>query len=60
MRPSGKVEKLRALLEKLPRPEGIDDRAYYRNIAMNAVAKEGFEFAGMTNDEIVMRRAVVR
>ena len=30
------------------------------NIAMNAVAKEGFEFAGMTNDEIVMRRAVVR
>jgi hypothetical protein len=27
-------------------------------IAMNAVAKEGFEFAGMTPDEIVMRREI--
>jgi hypothetical protein len=60
IRPSGKVEKLRPLLEKAPRPEGIDERSYYMNIAMNAVAREGFEFAGMTNDEIVMKRPLAR
>jgi hypothetical protein len=38
----------------------IVDRAFYMNIAMNAVAKEGYEFAGMTSDEIVMRRAIAR
>ena len=58
--PNGKVEKLRALLEKYPRPDGTDDRAYYMNIAANAAAKEGFEFAGMTSDEIVMKRPLAR
>jgi hypothetical protein len=38
-----------------PRTEGTFLLAY---IAMNAVAKEGFEFAGMTPDEIGMRREV--
>jgi len=60
IRPNGKVEKLRALLEKYPRPDGTDDRAYYMNIAANAAAKEGFEFAGMTSDEIVMKRPLAR
>ena len=60
IRPNGKVEKLRVLLERYPRPDGTDDRAFYMNVAMNAVAKEGYEFAGMTHDEIVMKRPVGR
>jgi len=60
IRPNGKVEKLRPLFERVPRPDGIDDRAYYMSIAINAVAKEGYEFAGMTSDEIVMKRPVPR
>src|ERR1043166_9661918 len=60
IRPNGRVEKLRALLERFPRPDGTDDRAYYMNIAANATAKEGFEVVAMTNDEIVMKRPVKR
>jgi len=60
IRANGKVEMLGSILTKLNRPDRADDRAYYMNIAMNAVAREGYEFAGMTNDEIVMRRAVPR
>jgi hypothetical protein len=58
IRPNGKVENLRTILEKYPRPEGFDDRSYYLNIAMNAAAREGYEFAGMTSDEIVMKRVI--
>jgi len=60
IRPSGKVEKLKPLFERVPRPEGIDERTYYLNVAMNAVAKEGYDFAGMTQDQIVMRRPLAR
>ena len=60
VRPSGKVEMLAPLLNKVQRPDRTDDRAFYLNIAMNAVAKEGYEFAGMTGDEIVMKRSVAR
>ena len=60
IRPSGNVEMLGPLLTKLQRPDRVDDRAFYMNAAMNAVAKEGYEFAGMTSDEIVMKRPVVR
>jgi|SRR5213080_4912311 len=58
IRPNGKVEKLRALLEKYPRPDGIDDRAYYLTVAANAAAKEGFEVVAITSDEIMMKRPV--
>lgn len=57
IRPNGKVEMLGGLLTKVQRPDRTDDRSFYMNVAMNAVAKEGFEFAGMTNDEIVMKRS---
>src|ERR1043166_532691 len=60
IRPNGKVEMLGSLLSKIQRPERLDERTFYMNIAMNAVAKEGYEFAGMTPDEIVMRRPVAR
>jgi hypothetical protein len=58
IRPNGKVDKLRPLLEKFPHPAGVDERAYYMNIAMNSLAREGYEFAGMTSDEIVMKRPI--
>jgi hypothetical protein len=60
IRPNSSVEQLGPLLTKVPRKDRTDERSFYMNIAMNAVAKEGYEFAGMTNDEIIMRRRVVR
>ena len=60
IRPNGKVEKLKQLFERFPRPDGIDERTYYLSIAMNAIAREGFDFAGMTPDQIVMRRPFPR
>jgi hypothetical protein len=57
IRANGKVEFLAPILTKVQRPDRVDDRAFYMNIAMNAVAGEGFEFVGMTHDEIVMKRA---
>ncbi len=58
IRSNGKVEMLGSVLNRSTRPDRVDERAYYMNVAMNAVAKEGFEFAGMTPDEIVMRREI--
>ena len=60
IRPNGKVDMLGPLLTKIQRPDRVDDRAFYMNVAMNAVAKEGYEVAGMTPDEIVMKRPVAR
>ena len=57
IRSNGKVEMLGTLLNRVTRPDRVDDRAFYMNIAMNSVAKEGYELAGMTSDEIVMKRA---
>jgi hypothetical protein len=56
VRSNGKIENLNILFSKVTKPEGIDERAYYMNIAMNAFAKEGYDFAGMNNDEIVMKQ----
>ena len=58
IRSNGKVEMLGSILTQSARPDRVEDRAFYMNLAMNAVAKEGFEFAGMTTDEIVMKRAI--
>jgi hypothetical protein len=57
VRSNGKIENLNVLFNRVAKPDGIDERAYYMNIAMNAFAKEGYDFAGMANnDEIVMKR----
>jgi len=58
IRPGGQVEFIGVELRKLPKPDRTDDRAFYMNLAMNGLTKEGYEFAGMTSDEIVMRRPV--
>jgi len=60
IRPGGEVEFIGAELRKLPRPERADERSFFLNAAMNGLVKEGWEFAGMTSDEIVMQRSLVR
>jgi hypothetical protein len=58
IRPSGQVEFVGAQLAKMKKPDRVDERAFYMNVVMNALAKEGYEFAGISNDEIIMKRAV--
>lgn len=53
----GKVEFLREQFAGIRRPPKTDERAYYLTLAMNALAAKGYDFAGRTDDEIVMRRA---
>jgi len=60
IRPNGTVEILGPILTKIQRPDRVDERTFYMNIAVNAVAREGFEVTAMTSDEIVLKRAVVR
>jgi hypothetical protein len=61
IRPNGKVDRFKQVFEKAPpRPDGVDERTYYMTIAMNAVAKEGFDFAGMTQEQFVMKRPLPR
>jgi hypothetical protein len=58
IRPNGQVEFVGAQLAKVKKPERVDDRAFYMNVLMNALAKEGYEFAAISNDEIIMKRSV--
>src|SRR5271157_5576141 len=60
IRPNGKVDRFKQVFAKAPRPDGIDERTYYMTIAMNALAKEGFDFAGMTQEQFVMKRPATR
>jgi hypothetical protein len=55
IRPNGQVE-FPAQLGKIQKPSRTDDRAFYMNLVMNGLAKEGYEFAGMSSDDIVMKR----
>ena len=58
IRPSGNVEFLGSQLNKIKRPDRADDRSFYMNIALNALAKEGYELAAITSDDYVMKRRV--
>ena len=60
IRPGGKVEFIGSELRKLPKPDKADNRSFYLNCAMNGLTKEGFEFAGISNDDIIMKRANAR
>jgi hypothetical protein len=60
IRPGGQVEIIGLELRKISKPDRTDDRAFYMNLAMNGLTKEGYEFAGMSSDEIVMRRLITR
>ncbi len=56
--PSGNVELVGAKLKAVNRPDRVDERAFYMNVVMNSLGRDGFEFAGMSNDQniIVMKR----
>lgn len=56
IRPNGDVEFLGPQLKAIRKPERADDRSFYMNIAMNALAKEGYELVAMTSDDYVMKR----
>ncbi len=58
IRPGGKVEFVGPQLLQVKRPERVDDRSFYMNIIMNAMANEGYEFAGISGDDVIMRRSV--
>jgi hypothetical protein len=58
IRPGGQVEFVGGELRKATRPDRADDRAFYMNVVMNGLTKEGYRFVGMTSDEIVMERQV--
>lgn len=58
IRPSGQVEFVGNQLVKLKKPNRADDRSFYMNAVMNALAREGYEFAGISSDDIIMKRFV--
>ena len=60
VRPGGRVEFVTAELRKANRPDRTDERTFYLNLVMNGLAQEGFEFSGMTQEQIVMQRPLVR
>ncbi len=60
IRPGGQVEFTGPELRKVRKPDRTDDRAFYMNLVMNGLAKEDYEFAGMSVDEIVMKRAIAK
>ena len=52
------MEFLGSQFNKIKRPDRADDRSFYMNIALNALAKEGYELAAITSDDYVMKRRV--
>ena len=60
IRPGGEVEFIGMELRKLHKPDRADNRSFYLNCAMNGLTKEGYEFAGISNDDIVMRKETTR
>ena len=56
--PDGKVDFVGAKLKDVRRPERADERAFYMNVLMNSMVRDGFELAAIGGDEnsIVMKR----
>jgi len=60
IRLNGKVKFLGRIFETSSPPARTDERAFYLNVAMNALAKEGYEFAGRTDNDVVMKRTLAK
>ncbi len=56
IRPGGNVEFIGPELRKMKKPDRADNRSFYLNCAMNGLTKEGYEFAGISSDDIIMRK----
>ncbi len=57
IRPDGSTEILGNQLKAARKPDRVDDRSFYMNLAMNALAKDGYELVAMTSDDYIMKRA---
>lgn len=60
IRPNGEVEFLGPQFAAIKKPNRADDRSFYMNVALNALAKQGFELVAMTPDDYVMKRKASR
>ena len=60
IRPGGQVEFIGGELRKMSKPDRADARSFYLNCVLNGLTKEGYEFAGLSNDDIVVRRPLAR
>ena len=58
--PNGKIENFSSLLKDPVRPSGMEERTLVLNIAINALAKQGYEVVTMVPEEVVMKRPVKR
>lgn len=58
--PDGRVDFIGKELEKVPRPDDANKRAFYMTLAVNKMAAQGYEVVGMVSDEILMRRRGLR
>jgi hypothetical protein len=56
--PSGNVEVLANQFKGIKKPDRADERAFFMNLAMNALARQGYELVAMTPDDYVFKRAV--
>jgi hypothetical protein len=57
VRPDGKVYPYGGILARESVPEGANTQTYFMNLVLNLLGKEGYEFAGITEHGIVMKRA---
>jgi hypothetical protein len=60
IQPNGEVKSLGDMLTKIKKPNRTEDRAFYMNIVMNSLAKEGYKFVGIRDNDIVMQRPAAR
>ncbi len=56
IRPNGEVEIIGKQFMTSKKPERADERSFYMNVAMNALAKNGWELAAMTPDDYIFKR----
>lgn len=54
--PDGKLENFASLLMNAARPSGMEERTFFLNIAINAMAKQGYEVVTMSSDEVLLKR----
>jgi len=54
--PGGKVEMLGSKFKGVKKPDRVDERSYFMNLAMNALARQGYELVAMTPDDYVFKR----
>ena len=57
IRPGGAVECLGPKFKAIKKPDRTDDRSFFMNLALNALAQQGYELVAMTPDDYILRRA---